>query len=408
MTSRVTSSLVSLTAASIVQVACAGGAALVATLRLGAHDRGLMVIGLTLASFAALVSGLGTGSAFRSYLPNSESGAHRARLVAAFCWCSAGGALLSVLGAALATVASARLISPDLATPGFVVAVAAFAAAQVALLQINEAWFADGRFRRGSATAAVTAAGGLVGVAAAATVYADAAVLLLAQAVGNLAVSTLQLPALRRAGLVRWSVPSVEAVAALLRRGIPALGLNLGLAIVLRADRYILGALSGPFAVGVYSVAATVSETIRMLPQAVGQLFFRDASLGRGAAESGANARRAIVGGAVSAAAVAVIGWMLIVPVFGEEFSQARVLLLVLLVAELCFAPYAVYSRGLLGGGWTRAAALLGATASAVAVPAYVVASGLGAATGAAVASIVVYGFMSALSWRLLTRRAGG
>jgi O-antigen/teichoic acid export membrane protein len=316
--------------------------------------------------------------------------------------------MLAMLSAVVASVASAWIIEPGLARAGFVGAVGVFALAQVALLQINEAWFAEGRFLRGSVTAAATAGGGLVGVSASATISADPAVLLFAQAVGNLTVSSMQLPSLQRAGLMRWSAPSGNAAVSLLRRGLPALGLTVGLAIVLRADRYLLGAVSGPAAVGIYSVAATVSETIRMLPQAIGQLFFREASLNKASSESGTNMRRAIIGAAVSAVLVGIGGWFLIEPLFGHEFSDAHFLLLILLVAELCFAPYAVASRGLLGGGWTRSAALLGASSSVLAVSCYAVAAELASALGVAVASCVVYGSMSILSWTLLRRRTEG
>jgi len=56
-----------------VQAVCNGAAALVSTRALGAHDRGLVVIGVTIAGVTALIGGFGTGSAYRSCLPSRQT-----------------------------------------------------------------------------------------------------------------------------------------------------------------------------------------------------------------------------------------------------------------------------------------------------------------------------------------------
>jgi len=104
---------------------------------------------------------------------------------------------------------------------------------------------------------------------------------------------------------------------------------------------------------------------------------------------------------------VAAGGWMLIVPVFGGQFAPARELLMVLIVAEVCLAPYSVASRGLLGGGWTTAAGLLGIAGSLVALAAYAMSAVVAGAMGVATGSVAVYAGLSFVSYRMLRRRVG-
>lgn len=389
---------------SAVQAVFNAGAAVVSTLALGPGDRGLMVIGMLIGSLSALVGGLGTGPAFRFRLC-AVSGEDRRALLSAFVWCSAVGGVFAAALSVVGTARSAPLIDDELATPGFLVAVGAFTIVQVVVQQVVEAWFADGRFRRGATAAALVSAGGLLGVVIASVTARTTTGLLTGQAIAAAAVLIVEVVALRRAGLLELARPSREDVVALLRRGGPTLGLAVGLVVALRADRYVLGLTSGPAAVGVYSLAATLSEVARMIPSAIGQIYLRDVSLGRG----GRNLTKAI-GAAVAAAAlggllITAAAWVLVVPVFGAEFGAARVLLVVLVVAELCFAPYAVASRGLLGGGWSKTAGALGGCGAIGAITCYCVSGSLAGAAGVAAGSVVVYGALSIASWTLLRRR---
>lgn len=167
----------------------------------------------------------------------------------------------------------------------------------------------------------------------------------------------------------------------MLRHGFRALGLTMGLALALRADRYVLGAVAGAATVGIYSVAATLSEGPRVVPAALGQLVNREVALGGGLSRVARARRTALLAAALIGLVVAVGGWFLIVPVFGEAFADARPLLLVLLVAEVAFAPFAVASRALLGGGWMTTAGLLGAAGSVVALILFALAIPSGART---------------------------
>ena len=229
------------------------------------------------------------------------------------------------------------------------------------------------------------AAGGCAATAA----DPGAAALLGAQAAGSVLVCAVQLDRLGRAGLLAGGPPTRPAVRLLLARGTPALGLTLGLAVALRSDRYVLGAFAGPAAVGVYSLAATLSEVPRVVPLAVGQLFVRHVATG------GRSMARWILGSVLAAAVggvlVAVAGWGADRAGFGEAFEPARSLLLVLVVAEVALRPDAVASRGLIGDGRTRAAGAFGLAASIAAVGCYLLGARLGGSTGLAVSCVALY-----------------
>ena len=421
------SRLAVLSGSSVLQAAANAVAALIATQALGPQERGLMVLGLTVGSIYGLVGGLGSGPAFRSQLPCAHlPGAHlpgaqlpgaqlpgarqpaaRRNLVTAFTWCTIAGTLLAT-AAAVATVAvSAAWIDPALRSVPFLAATASCTVAQVLLAQVPDGWFADGRFRRGALGAAAMGAGGLAGVLATLTVSSSAASVLCGQALGMLVVGVAEVAALRRADLIGLAGFELAQVLSLLRAGVPALGLTVGLAVALRADRYLLGAVAGAAAVGIYSLAATLSEVSRLLPASLGQLYLRDASTRLGAARLEPTIRFAIVSAVACGLIVAAGGWMLIVPVFGGQFAPARELLMVLIVAEVCLAPYSVASRGLLGGGWTTAAGLLGIAGSLVALAAYAMSAVVAGAMGVATGSVAVYAGLSFVSYRMLRRRVG-
>ncbi|GAB2947576.1 hypothetical protein GCM10027280_40370 [Micromonospora polyrhachis] len=405
MTSGRRSALAFLTGNSLAQAASYASSAMLSTTLLGPHGRGLMVLGVSIASVTPLLAGMGTGSELRARLPNVGNGAARQRLLSSYTWWS----VLAVGGAGglavLVTAGSAPLIDPGLADPAFLLAVLVVAAGYTALTQFPDAWYAAGLFRTGSAWAAAVASGGLLGMLVGALLERTAWMLLLAQGTGMVAVAVLQATRLRAAGLLPVRGPGRWELSQLLRAGIRALGLTVGLALTLRADRYLLGAVAGAAAVGVYSLAATLSEAPRVIPTALGQLVNRDVALGADLARVQHSRRLALLASTAMSLLVAAGGWWLIVPVFGAEFAEARPLLLVLLVAEIVFAPYAVASRGLLGGGWMGTAGTLGLLGSVAATTIYGLAIPVWGTYGAALASVTVYGGLSWASWALLRHR---
>ncbi|GAA2704219.1 lipopolysaccharide biosynthesis protein [Micromonospora olivasterospora] len=395
-----------MTGASLAQAGNLALAAVVASRLLGPHDRGLMVLGATSGSIAALVAGLGTSHALRARLPALDDESGRTRLLATYTWVSALAAGLASALAMLACWVCASTIDRGLATPRFLLAALVATLGQTALVQFPDTWYAAGRFTAGSSWAAAVAAGGTVGLVLPALVLTPTAWgLLLGQGAGMTAVAVAQAFHLRAARLLLLGVPDRREAAWLLRSGIQSLGLTMGLALALRADRFILGGVAGAAMVGVYSTAATLSEAPRVIPAAIGQTTYRKVTLGFGAAEVERAQRYAVLASAGTGLAVAVTGWLLITPVFGASFAEARPLLLVLLLAELLFAPFAVASRALLGGGWMGSAGLVGAAGAVAALLLFGSAAWQWGAYGAAWASVLLYGGLSTASTIVLRRR---
>ncbi|MEV4756630.1 hypothetical protein AB0J86_16155 [Micromonospora sp. NPDC049559] len=404
MTARRGSTLALLTTASLAQTVGSALSAVLASSLLGPHDRGLMVIGITSATLAGLVAGMGTGSSLRSRLPRVTAPAARERLLATYTWWSVLAALGAGAVAAALCLGCAPFIDAGLSAPRFLVAAVVVAVGYAALTQMPDAWYAAGGFRAGGSWAAVMAGGGLLGVVLGALVDRSADVLLLGQGLGMVLAAAGQSIHLGRVGLVSLRAPVLPELTYLLRSGTKALGLTVGLTLALRADRYLLGAAAGAAAVGIYSLAATLSETIRMVPAALGQLVSREVALGRGHVRLRRDVPLAVAAAAGIGLLVAAGGWLFITPVFGAGFSPARPLLLILLLAEILFAPYAVASRGILGGGWMGTAGSIGLLGGIGAIALYGVAVPLWGMYGTAAASALCYAGLSLATCLLLRR----
>lgn len=409
-----------LTVSSAVQGGAAALAAVLATILLGATGRGLMVLGLTTASLVVVLAGLGSGAAFRAMWPGAESqpqgatGA-RARLAAAYTWWSLAAAVLASALAVAACLAQSSWVDRRLAHPPFLIAVAVTTLGQCALTQQTDAWFAAGLFRAGGSWGATASMAGLLGMLAAAALDPDgprAWSLLLAHGAAIVAVGFVAGWRLRLAGLASFGVPRRGELVSLLRSGAPVLGATVGFVLAMRADRFILGAVAGPSAVGIYSLAATLSETPRLLPGALGQLVLRDVAARHGAAgdvRPGLFRDRAVALALTAAAAggIAAAGWFGIVPIFGSEFAPARRVLLLLLVAEICLVPYGLAIRGLAGGGWMGTAGAVGILGAVTGVALFLVTIPAWGMIGAGLASLLLYALLSLASWALLFRRLG-
>ncbi|WP_319458473.1 lipopolysaccharide biosynthesis protein [Micromonospora sp. RTP1Z1] len=403
-----TTAVALLTGASALSAMANSGAAVAATIVLRPEERGVMVLVSSLSALVALVGPLGTGTALRSQLPRVDSDRHRISLLASYLWVTVGAA---VVGAAVATVAvrlSAPAIDASLADLRLLVAVAVSTLAQILLLQSNELAFAVGDFQRGAAWNVASVIAGLAGLLIAVAISAQAWLLLLLQGTGLLGASLARWLALRRRGLIRLAAPSRRMQLALFRQGVPSLGLNIGLVLAQRADRYILGIVAGTAAVGIYSLAATLSGVASLVPLAIGQLSMRDAATRSLPTWPGGQVRAAVASAALTSVAVAIGGWLLVIPIFGQDFAPARHLIVPLLVAEICLAPYWVAARALVGGGWSRTAAMIGVANAVGATALYGVAIPIWGMVGAAAASSVLYGGLSLLTMVLLSRRLRG
>ncbi|MCA2214069.1 lipopolysaccharide biosynthesis protein [Jidongwangia harbinensis] len=377
--------------------------AVLATRLLGPHERGLMVIGSVTAGVAALLAGLGTGSALRARLPGAQ-GAARRDLIAAFSWWTVVAAGAAGLLSMLVSVLTAVLIDPALAAPAFLLAAFVNAAGAVALTQLPDVWYAGGRFAAGGGWAVVVAAAGTAGVLAGVLLGGTAWAALLAQGAAMAVAGVAQSARLRASGLGALRRLPGRRVLALPRAGARALGLTLGLVLALRVDRYAVGALTDPATVAVYALAVTVAGLPGLVPIAVGQVALREIAAGAGVGYLRRAVRRAVLWSAASALPVAAAGWLLVVPVFGPAFAGARPLLLALLLAGVAFAPFEVASRALLGRGRLGTAGALGLAGCVAALVLYPLLVALCGVPGAVLAGLVVAAGLSGAAWRLACR----
>ncbi len=182
----------------------------------------------------------------------------------------------------------------------------------------------------------------------------------------------------------------------LLRTGVPGLGLSLGQSATYRLDRYLVGLYLTPTAVGLYSVAATVTEVARLPSFSLGQVLFHRVATGR----LGLMAERVLyrTGLGLSAAMIAVLflsaPWG-IVTVFGRSYTASVTPLRILLLGEIAVSSYLLDSSSLSGRNQITKAAtatlvgfFLVTTLDLLLIPGFGIA-------GAAWASVVGYSVMA-------------
>lgn len=391
---------------SVATAASNSGNALISTLVLGPDERGVMVIAVMLICAVVVTGRAGTGTALRARLPQCRDSDQRREVLTAYSSLTLLGAPLIGGVAVLLLRITAEVIDPRLADPRLLAATFVSASTQMVLDQLNDLRFAEGQFGAGALWSTFAAAAGFAGLCLAVLAAPQTWVLLLAQAVGFGCVATVHWRVLRRHGLVLVQPPQSRTVLALVRQGTPSLGVVIGLIVSQRADRYILGAVAGTASVGVYSLSATISGLASLLPIGISQLAQRDAAENRQRSWPARALRQAIAGTAATAVVVGTAAWFLLVPVFGPEFRAARALLVPLLIAEVCIAPFYVASRSLLGGGWIRSAGAIGLGCAMAAVVSYGVAVPHWRMTGAALASALLYFLLSLTTVAVLRRKS--
>jgi|TARA_B110001454_G_scaffold141560_1_gene131466 O-antigen/teichoic acid export membrane protein len=120
----------------------------------------------------------------------------------------------------------------------------------------------------------------------------------------------------------------------------------------LRLDRLVLAIAVGSHSLGLFTVALAVPEALRVLPKAFGQVI---ADRGRSGIDSVDTARRhcrlAVAGHCAVLAVAASLGWLLLPAVFGEGFSGARDVLVVVTLAEAMLSVHLMDQALLVGFG---------------------------------------------------------
>jgi O-antigen/teichoic acid export membrane protein len=321
---------------------------------LSVADKGLLVLVLTIGGLLWVATSLGTSVAFRiSYLRLSATITMRdyaALTLRLTC-------VQTILTLVLLVVAGNWIPELQLSLP-MVLLVLAVSASVFVSSQILDALHAIER----SAAATGTDAAGAVATALLITLGSTAGVI-----TGHLSIVIVCYLAgyfCRAAvGLRRLLVLNPRQRAGttssgrrqLIRTGLPFLGFNIGQVVAFRADRYLLGMLAGPAATGLYSVAATPAELLRLPVTSLSQIMMQ-----RTAAEG--PSRRAVVRACVLAAlitippagAVFLFAGHLVVWLFGPRYEAATGVLQVLVLSELFVALFLLLSRVAAGAGIAR------------------------------------------------------
>lgn len=267
----------------------------------------------------------------------------------------------------------------------------------LAALAVVGALQADGRFR---IAAVVNAVGSLATLLTAAALGLRQDVrpvhYLLAMIAGNLVQCAAGWFMLRQVGRPQITI---EASRRFLRTGVPIVGLNLGQTGAIRSDRYLIGAILDARATGLYSVAATAAEMIRVLPFSATMVLMQRVS-GQSADES--QIRRAKTVGLLITATLcggtALVAPTLVGLVFGNEYAGAVPALRILLLAELTFSVYLFEATVVAGRGRVDLAAVASLLGFAVVVILDIPMIHTFGIEGAAWASVLAYLVMAAVS----------
>lgn len=178
----------------------------------------------------------------------------------------------------------------------------------------------------------------------------------------------------------------------LIRHGSPTVGYGLGLIGMQRMDRLVLVAVAGATAGGIYAVAASLAEVVRISSGAIGQLLFVRAASSRGAPDSVSRIYAlAVVIQVAGIAALGALAPVLVPPIFGNAYSDAIPLVRGLLVGEFFLGLALMDARILLGRGQFVTVSLLTVTMFVVSLPVYLLAIRAWASWGAVVGSIALY-----------------
>lgn len=387
-----------------VSTTAAAAAAVVTARHLGAEGRGVLVLYLTVGSVALLVCSLGVNTSARLLLVGSD----RPIGTGPFLGLCLALALLqavvcSLIGAALLPFADVRVEIAD------VVLLALLGAGLLGQYMLFDALNAYGLI---STAAAIEAVAGVtqLGVvfALAGLDVGTAQPFLLVFVAGSFLQVGLFIAGLARLGLALRPSVDREAWRRLVHRGRPAIAVNVGQVLAFRVDRYLIGLFLGPAAVGVYSVAATAPELLRLPTSALGQPIFHRLASGSADLRDFRRSRAiCLLTVAGLAAVVAVLAPVAVRTIFGPEFSAAVTPLRILLLGEIGIALYYIDGSTLFGLGRISDVALAAIAGLVIVTVGDLVLVPTWGIAGAAWASVPAYSAMGIITYRYLRRRTG-
>jgi O-antigen/teichoic acid export membrane protein len=369
---------------------------------LGPTGRGVLVLLLTLSMFSMLIGSLGVNVAARVHLVRTEDplpSGHYFGLLSVLLGVQLG--LCMAVAAALLPLANVHIPVRE----QFLFSL--LGAATLAQYLLNDALNAYGFVVQAAVVDAAGSWAQLGFVVAAVVAGADRVEPFLVALIAGTALQVLlALAVLCRRGVDVRPRYSQRSWRLLVRAGMPGMAAGLGEVFTYRIDRYLLALFATPAAVGLYSVASTAPELLRLPALALGMPIFHRLASGAAAVRDFRRLRRLcfLATGALGAVAFAVAP-VVIRATFGVAYAGSVTPLRILLLGELGIAMYHIDGAAL-GGlgslGYVSIAALTGlalvAAADVILIPAYGVA-------GAAWASAVAYSVMGITAGYFLRRR---
>jgi O-antigen/teichoic acid export membrane protein len=309
--------------------------AVVTSRTLGPAGRGMLVLFVTLSGLLVLVATIGTNTVAR------------VRMVAAvdrvalpdylgLAWVLLGAAAV----AALCAGGPALRATHSDSGPYALVLFAAYTVASLAAVFLRDGLYAYGHAAAASRGPAVAA---LVQLLAFLALRDRLATALLAVLAGALVEVAYFAGRYRAAGLPLRARVRPASWRRLLRGGLPAVVVSLGQAMTIRIDRVLLGLLASTAQVGIYSVAATLSEALWLVPGSLAQVVFHRVAAGQATFRQLRAIRLLNLGlSVVGALALGLLAPWLVDRLFGPSFGAATGALRVLLVAAVAIASYQV------------------------------------------------------------------
>jgi O-antigen/teichoic acid export membrane protein len=176
-----------------------------------------------------------------------------------------------------------------------------------------------------------------------------------------------------------------------------------------RADSFIVNAMLGVTATGIYSVTGGLAETLWYIPNALGIVMFSravDPDADAGAVAS-ALTRMTIAVVTVTAVPLLLFGPYLVRLVYGPQFADAGVALRFVLPGVIAYSVVAVLTRYVTGGGRPGTATLIMALGLATNIAANLYLVPRMGINGAALSSSISYGLTSILTLVIFIRLSG-
>lgn len=208
----------------------------------------------------------------------------------------------------------------------------------------------------------------------------------------------------------RDSKPLAHAWPTLLATALPVHGTNLLHFLNQRADVFFVQALHGAREVGLYTLAVSLAQCVLLVSSALAQPLLPHVSAARSpgaACAATAQACRLFLAlGLAGSATLALGGWWLVPLLFGDEFLDTRVPLLLLIPGMIGFGLTNLFIAHFVGVGRSRTNLWISLLVLAVTVVGNFTLTRAYGALGAAITSSAAYLLAGGLSLRLFQRRA--